>query len=238
MEFYNLTQKEEKQKLSKEEELVVLIGHLERNGYHPRTREEYILEDGVRKKRVVRDIFFISDEQIRLTRRFVSGFIYKTDATFNTNTLRLPLSVMVEIDNTGTTFPMTFMFITSESSKSFTFASEQLTDLCFYDCPEAAIICEDFSKGLRASIALKVTQDLSKEKQVEDEDGFVEIDDVQEAVDDLELQRVINLLEGDTTIVDVGVGSEGEQTFLQLCEWHAVEAIKRCLIHAGYALES
>jgi hypothetical protein len=126
--------------------------------------------------------------------------------------------VTVGIDNTGTTFPIAFMFITSESSKSFTFASEQLTDLCFYDCPVAAIMCGDFSKGLGASIALKATQDLFKEKQVEDEDGFVEIDDVQEAVEDLEIQRVIDLLEGDTTIVDVGVGSEGERTLLQLCE--------------------
>ena len=49
------------------------------------------------------------DKQIRLTRRFVSGFIYETDTTFNTNTLRLPLSVMVGIDNTGSTFPMALM---------------------------------------------------------------------------------------------------------------------------------
>ena len=41
-------------------------------------REEYIIEDGIRTKRVVRDIFFMSDEQIRLARRFVSGFIYET----------------------------------------------------------------------------------------------------------------------------------------------------------------
>jgi hypothetical protein len=77
----------------------------------------------------------MSDEQVRLTRRFVSDFMYKTNATFNTNTLRLPLSVMVGVDNTGSTFPIAFMFITSESAKSFTFASEQLTDLAFYDCP-------------------------------------------------------------------------------------------------------
>jgi hypothetical protein len=176
-EFYNLTRREEKQKLSPEEELTVLIGHLERHGYHPRTRDEYIIENGVRTKRIVRDIFFMSDEQIRLARRFVSGFIYETDATFNTNTLRLPLSVMVGIDNTGHTFPMAFMYITSESAKSFVFASEQLTDLCFYNCPEASIICGDFSKGLGASIALKARLDLAKGKQV-DNDGFIDIDDL------------------------------------------------------------
>ena len=72
-----------------------------------------MVEDRVQKGRVVRDIFFMSDEQIQLARRFVSGFIYETDATFGTNTLRLPLSVMVGIDNTGATFPMAYMFITS-----------------------------------------------------------------------------------------------------------------------------
>ena len=66
----------------------------------------------------------------------------------------------------------------------------------------------------------------------------IEINNVQEEVDDPELQRVVDLLEDDTTIVNVGVGSDGEHTLLQLCKWHAVEAIKRHLIHAGYTLES
>jgi hypothetical protein len=92
---------------------------LKRNGFYPRTREEYIVKDSRRTKRVVRDIFFILDQQIQLARRFVSGFLYKTDATFNTNTRRLPLAVMVSINNTGHTFPIAFMFITSKLAKSF-----------------------------------------------------------------------------------------------------------------------
>jgi hypothetical protein len=108
---------------------------LESNGFHPRTRDEYIVKGGICTKRVVRDIFFMLDKQIRLLRRFISGFLYKTNATFSTNTRRLPLSVMVGIDNTRHTFPMAFMFITTKSAKSFKFAGECLTDLCFYDCP-------------------------------------------------------------------------------------------------------
>jgi MULE transposase domain len=92
---------------------------LEQNGFHPYTQEEYIVENGICTKRVVRDIFFMSDEQIRMGRRFVSRFLYETDATFNTNIRRLLLSVMVGIDNIGHMFPMAFMFITSESAKSF-----------------------------------------------------------------------------------------------------------------------
>jgi hypothetical protein len=134
-EFYNLHRKEGRLPLSKTEEHELLIGILERNSYYPCYRYEYILEDGVCVARVVRDIFFMSDKQVRLTRRFVSDFMYKTNVTFNTNTLRLPLSVMVGVDNTGSTFPIAFMFITSKSAKSFTFASKQLTNLAFYDCP-------------------------------------------------------------------------------------------------------
>jgi hypothetical protein len=96
-----------------------VITILEQNGFHPRIREEYIVENGMCIKRVVRDIFFISDKQIRMARRFVSGFLYKTNATFNTNTRRLPLTVIVGINNIGHMFPMAFIFITSESAKSF-----------------------------------------------------------------------------------------------------------------------
>jgi hypothetical protein len=92
---------------------------LKRNGFYPCIREEYIVKNGMCIKRVVRDIFFILDEQICMARRFVSGFLYKTDATFNTNMRRLPLTVMVGIDNIGHMFPMAFMFITSELAKSF-----------------------------------------------------------------------------------------------------------------------
>jgi hypothetical protein len=96
-----------------------VITILEQNSFHPCIREEYIVENGMRIKRVVRDIFFISDKQIYIARRFVSGFLYKTDATFNTNTRRLSLTVIVGIDNIGHMFPMAFMFIISESAKSF-----------------------------------------------------------------------------------------------------------------------
>jgi hypothetical protein len=92
---------------------------LKQNSFYPRTQEEYIIENGIYTKRVVRDIFFMLDEQIYMARRFVSGFLYKTNATFNTNTRRLPLSVIVRIDNTGHIFPIAFMFITTELAKSF-----------------------------------------------------------------------------------------------------------------------
>jgi hypothetical protein len=92
---------------------------LKQNSFYPRTREEYIIENGIYTKRVIKDIFFILDKQIYIVRRFISRFLYETNATFNTNTRRLPLSIIVEIDNIGYTFPIAFIFITSESAKSF-----------------------------------------------------------------------------------------------------------------------
>jgi len=38
--------------------------------------------------------------------------MYETDATFNTNSLKLLLSVLVGIDNCGKTFPIAFCYIT------------------------------------------------------------------------------------------------------------------------------
>jgi hypothetical protein len=63
----------------------------------------------------------MSAEQIKLAQQFVSGFMYKTDATFNTNCLKLPLSVMVSINNYKRTFPIAYCYITLESAASFKF---------------------------------------------------------------------------------------------------------------------
>jgi hypothetical protein len=209
-EYYNLTRKEATAPLSNQEELQLVMTILESNGFYPRTREEYIIENGICTKRVVRDIFFMLDEQIRLARRFVSGFIYETDATFNTNTRRLPLSVMVGIDNTGHTFPMAFMFITSESAKSFIFTSSCLTDLCFHDCPQPSLICGDFSKGLGAAVVAQAAKELAQSIQA-DKDGFVNIN-VFVVVEEEEKAR--EFLASNTIVVDVAVGTKGERTRL------------------------
>jgi hypothetical protein len=91
----------------------------------------------------------------------VSGFIYKTNATFNTNSLKLPLSVMVGIDNTRATFPIAYCYITSESTASFKWIAEQLTKLAFWDCPKPTLIVEDFLKGLGAAVVAKAVDDIT-----------------------------------------------------------------------------
>jgi hypothetical protein len=110
----------------------------------------------------------MSLEQIKMAQRFVSGFMYKTDATFNTNSLKLPLRVMVGINNCRKTFPIAYCYITLECAASFKFVADQLSDLAFYNCPKAAVIVRDFAKGLRAACVAKVAVDLSLTKIIEE----------------------------------------------------------------------
>jgi len=203
--------------LTRQAELELLLGDLEQEGFHPRVRAEYILdEQGLPTQRVIRDLFWMSPKQIKLARRFVSGFMYETDATFNTNCLKLPLSVMVGIDNTGKTFLIANCYITSESAASFKWILEQLTDLAFYDCPEPTLIYGDFSKGLGAAVAAKATSDLA---------GTAPTDKVLP-------QEPSSIFEATEVIVGEATSNPSPMK-LQLCEWHAVKAIKRRLVVVG-----
>ena len=163
----------------------------------------------------------MSAEQIKMSRRFVSSFMYETDATFNTNRLKIPLSVIIGIDNRGKTFLVAYCYITSESAASFKFVANQLSDLVFYNYPEAAVVVRDFSKGLAAAMAAKVAVDLS----------LIEV--VKEPLvcptdQDEEILKAVEV------VVHEGLEHrEPQQILLQLCEWHAVATIKRKLVAAG-----
>jgi hypothetical protein len=90
----------------------------------------------------------------------MSSFLYIIDTTFNTNLLKLLLSVIVNIDSCGKIFPVAYYYITSESAASFKFVAAQLSDLTFYNCPGNAVIVGDFSKGLGAAYMAKAALDL------------------------------------------------------------------------------
>jgi len=86
--------------------------------------------------------------------------MYKTNATFNTNSLRLPLSVLVGINNCRKTFLIAYYYIISELATSFKFTTKQLTNLAFNDYPKAGVIIRDFSKGLGAAYVAKAAINL------------------------------------------------------------------------------
>lgn len=103
-----------------------------------------------------------------MSKRFVSCFMYKTDATFNTNRLKLPLSVIVGIDNCSKTFLVAYCYIILEAIASFKFVANQLSNLVFYNCPKAVVVVRDFLKGLTATMAAKAAVDLSLTEVIEE----------------------------------------------------------------------
>ena len=206
--YYNLARSQGK--YTPEEELTYALGFLEEEGFHVRTLEKYLVENNTPRRRVVEHFFFCNAEQIRLTRRFVSGFLIETDATFNTNQLNLPLSVLVGITNTNQTFPAAYCYITSESAECFTFLFDCMKDLFFHDtCPGPRVILGDFAAGLTAAMHKKRAKEINPD-----------------AAMTVAWQVAQSIHETDPDCV------------LQLCTWHAAEAIKKRLIRAGsYPLE-
>ena len=71
--------------MTKQDEQEYVLQLLESAGVHLRYREEYALDsNGERTGRIIKDLFWISSEQIKMA---ISGFMYETDATFGTNSL-------------------------------------------------------------------------------------------------------------------------------------------------------
>ena len=108
------------------------------------------------------------------------------------------------------TFTVAYCYITSKSAESFLFLFECLKDLIFHDkCPAPGVILGDFAAGLAAAM-------LKKRSQTLDRDAALNVAwEVAQAMDSVQANCV-----------------------LQLCTWHAAQAIKKRLIKAGdYPLE-
>jgi hypothetical protein len=127
---------------------------------------------------------------------------------------------MVGIDNCSKTFLVAYCYITSEAAVSFKFVADQLSDLVFYDCPKAAVVVRDFSKGLGAVMAVKAAVDLSLTKVIKE--PLVCLADQDE-----ELPKAVEVI-----VHEELDHRQPQHVLLQLCEWHAVATIKRRLIAA------
>ena len=92
-------------KLSDQEEARLIITYLNDQGCHVFVDEVYVLDNlGNKTDRVIQCIIWCTPEQVRLNRRFVSGFLLETDATFNKECRRLLLYNLVGIDNCGKSY--------------------------------------------------------------------------------------------------------------------------------------
>ena len=196
-------------KRTPQEEVRFALKVLEDKGFHVRVKESYIIEQNIRQKQQIDHFFFCNAAQIRIARQFASGFIAITDATFNTNENELPLSVLVCVTNTLKSFPFAYCYISSESTEAFVFMNACMKELFFYDaCRGPAVLLGDFAAGLTAA--------MTKRQNLTISEAGVEI----------------------AWRLTAEVDKAGNDCILQLCNWHAAEAIKKRLTKAGYPAEA
>ena len=94
----------------------------------------------------------MSDAQIQWGQRFSSSFMVEIDTTFNTNNLRLPLTIMTGINNTGASFPLAFSFLPSESKVCFDFIFQSLRELVWEEYASPVVVIGDLAQGLAVSL--------------------------------------------------------------------------------------
>ena len=212
-----------------------MLDYLQHAGFHFEVDEVFTFNAARDRERIILTIAWFSPEQIRLTRRFVSRRLIESDATFNSNDRGLLLQDVIGIDNTGKTFPIMHLFHVNEAARFFHFVRKVLATYFFYDCPGPAVWCGDFAAGLTAAIAQVAAEEaLSKGKELaRDSPNPLEMDPLPTAPPyELDSQTII--VDPIAHVEDTVSGPDGRSIILQRCEWHAVEAIKRKLIHKGY----
>ncbi len=120
--------------------------------------------------------------------------------------------------NTLRSILIAYCLIESESTDAFHFMNDSMKDLFFSDdCRGSAVILGDFAAGLTAAMVKKRTNLLTLS---EDHLGIIAEAGMEVA---WRLGHQLDDLNSDC--------------FLQLCNWHAAEAIKKRLTREGYPLQ-
>ncbi|KAI9858475.1 MAG: hypothetical protein M1813_006417 [Trichoglossum hirsutum] len=137
-----------------ETDLQSLFNFLSSKGYYCRSRYHYEMDLATAEpiNCQLEQLFFISDTQIQWAQWFCSSFMIEVDTTFNTNALRLPLTILTSISNTGDSFPVAFCFLPSESKVCFDFIFKTLRELVWEEYPPPKVIAGDQAKRLIASL--------------------------------------------------------------------------------------
>lgn len=120
----------------------------------------------------------------------------------------MPLSILIGITNTISSFPLAYTFIFSESAEAFKFVNAYCKELFFQDdCLGPTVILGDFSLGLSAAMVRKA--------------GI--------SVVEARINQAYELLNH--------LDALGSNCTLQLCSWNAAEALKAWLIKERYPKE-
>jgi hypothetical protein len=103
--------------------------------------------------RCLQQLFFKLDAQIRLEERFCSSFMVEINLTFNTNALKLPLTIIMGVSNTRMTFLLTFSFVPAENKVFMDFIFEFLSELIWSEYSTPSIVITDQESGLILSLS-------------------------------------------------------------------------------------
>ena len=135
-----------------------LFEFLNSHNYNIRSRYHYEMDSATANPISSRleQLFFMSDAQIQWGQRFSSSFMVEIDTTFNTNNLRLPLTIVTGISNTGASFPLAFSFLPSESKVCFDFIFQSLKELVWEEYAPPVVVVGDLAQGLAASLPLSM----------------------------------------------------------------------------------
>ena len=100
-----------------------MFTHLQNKCFHIRSQYNFEIDQatGQASRKRLEQLFFMTDEQISLGQQFCSSFMLEINSTFNTNTLKLPLTILTGVSNTGKSFPLAFSFAPSENKDSMDF---------------------------------------------------------------------------------------------------------------------
>ncbi len=177
-------------------------------GFHLRCLKKYLVENNIQERQVIETFLFCLHEQIEMASQVVSGFLIQTDAIFNINELNMPLSILLGVTNTMSSFSIAYAFISLESAETFKFINFCYKELFFSnDCLGSAVMLGDILLGLSESMVKKAG-----------------------------ISMVEDRVNQDYEIVNYLVAIESHCT-LQLCLWHSASAVKTSLIKESYPKE-
>jgi len=154
--YYNLIPSNTR---SKEEIITGLLQCLDNSMSIVRIRYSYTLNDaGAPVQKNIEQIFLLNNYQRGLSKRFISDFMMETDATVNTNALKMLLLLAVGVTNTAMTFSACFSFAIPESEEAFNFFIQCMHEELFNDCLSSRIIIASQDKGLTASLPISMPE--------------------------------------------------------------------------------
>ena len=135
---------------------LVLLKALQDEGFRYRTlvREEYTEQDPSKivSQKLIQIVFWNEDASY-LIKRFCAGHLLVTDATFNTNSLRMPLITSMGITNEGHPLPIAFSYCPGETAESYAFFLKVVReDILGEGVAEPAVILADMSSGMISAV--------------------------------------------------------------------------------------